>query len=74
MTLGDAGALYSLIDARQQRHVDCRAIADTLTPLITTWPCLTEATGIRRVFTPDHDFRIYRTVDGGAFDIVPPLA
>lgn len=134
MTLCDTGPLYSLIDARQQDHQRCRAIFPSLLPLLTTWPCFTEAmyfagrsggwrlrrllwqyvlqglvelrehsesehermrdlmllyrkvpmaladaslvvlaekTGLRRIFTLDSDFRIYRTADGGTFDIVP---
>ena len=30
-----------------------------------------EATGIRRIFTLDSDFRIYRLSDGSAFEVVP---
>jgi uncharacterized protein len=30
-----------------------------------------EVTGIRRVFTLDSDFRIYRTRDGGTFEVFP---
>ena len=32
---------------------------------------LAEKTGLRRIFTLDSDFRIYRTADGGTFEIVP---
>jgi hypothetical protein len=30
-----------------------------------------ERLGIRRIFTLDNDFRIYRFDDGGAFDVIP---
>jgi predicted nucleic acid-binding protein len=30
-----------------------------------------EVIGVRRVFTLDSDFRIYRTIDGAAFEIFP---
>jgi predicted nucleic acid-binding protein len=30
-----------------------------------------DALTLRTIFTLDSDFRIYRTHDGGAFDIVP---
>lgn len=43
MTLCDSGPLYSLIDARQQDHGRCRAVVESLLPLLRTWPCLTEA-------------------------------
>jgi hypothetical protein len=43
VTLCDSGPLYSLLDARQQDHARCGAIASSLLPLITTWPCFTEA-------------------------------
>ena len=43
MTLCDSGPLYSLIDPRQQNHGRCRAVVESLLPLVTTWPCLTEA-------------------------------
>lgn len=43
MTLCDSGPLYALVDARQQHHSRCRAIVQSLVPLATTWPCLTEA-------------------------------
>jgi len=35
---------------------------------------LAEHVGVRRVFTLDSDFYIYRTADGGALDIIPELA
>jgi predicted nucleic acid-binding protein len=30
-----------------------------------------ETLNVRKIFTLDSDFRIYRTADGGTFDIVP---
>ena len=42
MTICDSGPLFSLIDSRQQHHVRCAEIVDSLIPLVTTWPCLTE--------------------------------
>jgi predicted nucleic acid-binding protein len=43
--LCDAGPLFALIDKKQhQNHSRCRkALAQLAAPLITTWPCFTEA-------------------------------
>jgi predicted nucleic acid-binding protein len=134
VTICDSGPLFSLIDPRQQHHARCAAVVESLIPLVTTWPCLTEtmyflgrsgqwrlqeilwnyldseivqlhelsspersqmratmqqyhdlpmdmadaslvavadALGLRRIFTLDSDFRVYRTADGGTFEIVP---
>ena len=145
MTLTDTGPLVALLDKRQQFHQSCRAVFQaTSLPLLTTWPCFTEAmyfaqreggygfqellwafvndgvlqvcdlgnandpdTAVadflsrmralmaqyrdlpmdladaslvaiaerlktRKIFTLDkRDFLIYRTADGGAFDIIP---
>jgi len=44
MTLTDASPLIALINARDQAHARCQAVLPTLpAPLITTWPCFTEA-------------------------------
>ena len=45
MTLCDTGPLVALVDHSDPHHVDCaRALSDLPpTPLVTTWPCLTEA-------------------------------
>lgn len=45
MTVCDAGPLFALVDPKQgELHQLCRfALASLRTPLITTWPCLTEA-------------------------------
>ncbi len=45
MTLVDAGPLIALIDKGQgEAHARCIAAQKSLTaPLLTTWPCLTEA-------------------------------
>jgi uncharacterized protein len=44
MTLCDAGPLIALIDASDKNHQACVAALPTLSgPLLTTWPCLTEA-------------------------------
>jgi predicted nucleic acid-binding protein len=44
MTLCDTGPLYALINRREDAHAPCRALLPTLSlPLITTWPCFTEA-------------------------------
>lgn len=44
MILCDAGPLVALIDTADTHHVECTAILPRLSgPLITTWPCLTEA-------------------------------
>jgi uncharacterized protein len=41
----DAGPLVALIDRRDSQHQLCLSTAQQLprTPLVTTWPCLTEA-------------------------------
>lgn len=47
--------------------------------LITTWPCfaeamyllLAEARGLKRIFTLDSDFYVYRIGDREAFDVFP---
>ncbi len=44
MTLCDAGPLFALVDKKQPEHASIRkALAQLSMPLITTWPCLTEA-------------------------------
>ena len=44
MTLADAGAMVALINVSDQHHGTCSAAySDLATPLVTTWPCLTEA-------------------------------
>ena len=44
MTLCDTGPLVALIDADDAHHVRCHAALPSLSgPLVTTWPCLTEA-------------------------------
>ncbi|NJL48848.1 MAG: PIN domain-containing protein [Leptolyngbyaceae cyanobacterium SM2_5_2] len=44
MILCDAGVLLCLVDRTQPKHVPCtQAINRLAQPLITTWPCLTEA-------------------------------
>ena len=44
MTLCDAGPLYALVDKKQPKHAIIRKVlAQIQEPLITTWPCLTEA-------------------------------
>ena len=44
MTLADAGPLAALVDRRDQHHADAVEAADALVgPMVTTWPCLTEA-------------------------------
>lgn len=44
MILTDAGPLVALLDVYDQHHGDCAAAyPNLLTPLVTTWPCLTEA-------------------------------
>jgi predicted nucleic acid-binding protein len=44
VTLCDAGPLVALIDARDKNHPACVSALPTLSaPLLTTWPCLTEA-------------------------------
>jgi hypothetical protein len=40
-------------------------------PMFTTWPTLTEAQGLRRIFTLDSHFHAYRTSRGQALTIVP---
>jgi uncharacterized protein len=43
-TLTDTGPLVALIDRGEERHGECKELLPTLTePLITTWPCITEA-------------------------------
>lgn len=45
MTLCDTGPLVALIDHDDPNHARCVAVLSTLpaSPLLTTWPCLTEA-------------------------------
>lgn len=45
MTLTDAGPLIALLDADDVHHGECVAAAERLpyAPLLTTWPCFTEA-------------------------------
>jgi predicted nucleic acid-binding protein len=45
VTLCDTGPLVALIDADDPYHSRCSESAENLpaTPMITTWPCLTEA-------------------------------
>ncbi len=44
MTLTDTGPLVALVDADDKAHKACVAVLTQLTrPLMTTWPCLTEA-------------------------------
>jgi len=45
VTLCDNGPLVAIIDTDDPYHADCIAAMSTLPPrpLITTWPCLTEA-------------------------------
>jgi predicted nucleic acid-binding protein len=44
VTLTDTGPIVALLDPRQQHHVAAReVVAQASLPLITTWPCLTEA-------------------------------
>ena len=45
MTLCDAGPLVAIIDTDDPYHADCIAAMSGLPPrpLVTTWPCLTEA-------------------------------
>jgi hypothetical protein len=44
MTLCDAGPLFALVDKKQPKHAPVRkAIPKLSKPLITTWPCFTEA-------------------------------
>src|SRR3954451_7122113 len=43
-TLTDAGPLVALIDKSEARHAVCvAALAHVSMPLVTTWPCVTEA-------------------------------
>jgi predicted nucleic acid-binding protein len=45
MILTDTGPLVALLDKDDSRHADCLAAAQRLppAPLLTTWPCFTEA-------------------------------
>ena len=44
MTLVDTGPLVALIDADDDAHLTCLAALSRFTkPLMTTWPCITEA-------------------------------
>ncbi|HET6384490.1 MAG TPA: PIN domain nuclease [Armatimonadota bacterium] len=44
MTLGEAGPLVALVDSKQRASKQCRTILAALSkPVITTWPCFTEA-------------------------------
>ena len=44
MTLTDAGPLYVVFNRKDPNHIRClSALSQLLGPLLTTWPCLTEA-------------------------------
>jgi len=44
VTLCDAGPLYALVNKHDAHSARCRALLQKLSfPLITTWPCFTEA-------------------------------
>ena len=45
MTLTDTGPLVALLHRRDPQHVRCVELTDQIAPgpLLTTWPCLTEA-------------------------------
>ncbi len=44
MTLTDAGPLIALVDEGDEAHSACtNALASLTRPLVTTWPCVTEA-------------------------------
>ena len=44
MTLTDTGPLVALVDSGEATHVRCVKLLSRLSgPLLTTWPCLTEA-------------------------------
>lgn len=74
MTLIDAGPLFALLDRREALHTVCVATLPQIsTPLITTWPCFTEAMYLAdaslimaadelaqaRIFTLDKHFHAY---------------
>lgn len=44
MTLTDTGPLVALINGNDAKHLMCKKALPTLRlPLLTTWPCFTEA-------------------------------
>ncbi len=45
MILTDTGPIVALLDSDDPSHIDCLAVAQRLPaePLLTTWPCFTEA-------------------------------
>ncbi|MFQ5668470.1 MAG: type II toxin-antitoxin system VapC family toxin [Candidatus Binatia bacterium] len=45
MTLTDTGPLVALLDSDDRHHTECVAVLTQLpaAPLLTTWPCFTEA-------------------------------
>ena len=72
MTLTDAGPLVAILDRNQGRvHDTCAAVLPTLKlPLVTTWPCFTEAMHFLGSASGWHgQQRLWRLVEQGVLKI-----
>jgi uncharacterized protein len=74
VTITDTGPLVCLIDRQQEAHRQCREVfRNTALPLLTTWPCFTEAMYFarRQGGFPFQD-QLWRFVEEGALRVFHP--